>query len=166
MRTIANKRITTNFSLHEIIEGQLPPEGVAMNWKNIHEFRQEEWERHVGFIQSLRNSINGEFKAKNGGREIGLAVTSGWRCLEWEHFRKRSGKSQHCVGVAFDVQPTQCRPALAVEIMDHFHKIFNRRERGHFGGYARSFPEYSNSELKKIGFLHFDFRGMVARWEY
>lgn len=164
-KTIPNQKLTANFSLYEFIEATLPKEAVAMNWKHINEFREAEFIKLANFLQSLRNSINQQFRAENNGNEIGLQITSGFRCKAWEHFRKRSGNSQHTIAAA-DIQPTNCPPQLAVKIMDYFFKKHNPRTGGHFGGFAIKRPEIKDGKIIRIGFLHYDLRGWVARWEY
>lgn len=165
MRTIPNRKITDNFSLYEFIEATLPAEAVALNWKHISEFREAEFIKLANFLQSLRNSINQQFRAENNGNEIGLRITSGFRCKAWERLRKRSGDSQHTIAAA-DVQPTNCSPQLAVKIMDHLCKKYHPRTTGHFGGFAIKRPDIENGRILRIGFLHYDLRGWTARWEY
>ena len=166
MKTIPNRKLTNNFSLYEFIEAQLPPEAIALNWKHISEFKEAEYVKLANFLQSLRNSVNQQFRAENGGREIGMRITSGFRCKAWEHLRKRSGDSQHTIGAAADIQPTNCSPELAIKIMDYLYKKYYSRTTGHFGGFAIKRPDIEKGKIIRIGFLHYDLRGWTARWEY
>ncbi len=168
MKTIPNRNLTDNFTLYEFIEGQLPPQGIAMNWKNISEMDVDRYATVVApHAQFIRNLINREFRNDLSNKEIGLQITSGWRCLDWEYFRNRSGKSQH-VHAAYDAQPIGCSKAMAVAIIAWLFAKYNDRKTGHSGGFAIKKPTRFKSKpgVEKVGFVHFDFRGYPARWDY
>lgn len=165
MKTIPNKKLTDNFWLYEFIEANLPPEGIKMNWDNIDQFSEKEALKMAEFLQKIRELINIVFRDKNGNQEIGIRITSGWRCKEWELFRNRSGKSQHVICAA-DIQPTNCSNELAVEIIKYLYHVFSPRETGHKGGFAIKEPTYKDGQIVAVGFAHFDLRKSVARWEY
>jgi len=165
-RSIPNRKITANFSLYEFIEAQLPNIAVDLNWKHINEMNIRNYEFLAGFLQTLRDDINQTYQKHNNNKAINLTVTSGFRCKEWEHTRKRTGESQHCVGAAADVQPTNCSLKLSAKIMNDYYKLFSPSTGWH-GGFAIKLPEYdSKGNVLKPGFLHFDLRGSYARWTY
>lgn len=164
-RDLPNLKLTANFSLYEFIEAQLPPEAVELNWQHINEMDWPRIEQLANFLQNLRNDMNQVWRAANGGREIGIQITSGFRCKAWELIRKRPGSSQHCTA-AVDIQPTGCPPEMAAEILRYYHKKY-KTGNGWFGGLAIKDPEYDKSgRILKVGFLHFDQRGYNARWQY
>jgi len=163
MRTIPNRKLTDNFWLYEIIEAQLPKEAVELNWKHIDEFDEANAKKIAEFIQSIRDLINIKFWNRQDG--IGLRITSGFRCKEWEQIRGRSGNSRHTKSDAVDVQPI-CPPELAVEIIQYLYEIFSPRKTGHRGGFAIKKPTYQDGKIIAVGFAHFDLRPTVARWEY
>jgi hypothetical protein len=162
MKTIPNRKLTNNFSLYEFIEGAMPPEGVATNWKNIAQMNIAKIEEAANHAQTMRNLINREFKSDTGAAEIGLTITSGWRCKEWELKRGRSGNSQHLIA-AYDAIPSNCSKEQAANIINW---LFQRFRRNYNGGLAIKQPTLENGKIKLPGFIHFDFRGYVARWEY
>lgn len=164
MRTIPNRKLSPNFSLYEFIEAQLPAEAIALNWQHIHEMKIDEFERLAKFLQQIREDINQKYRAVNKGKEIALRITSGFRCKAWELIRTRSGNSMHCQLAAADVQPINCTPELAVEILSYFH---TKLMRTHEGGLAIKHPDYyKDGRVLRIGFIHFDLRGYRARWTY
>jgi len=168
MRTIPNRPITRNFSLYELIESSLPSVAVKLNWQNIDQFmvNLQQWEALAHYLQTIRNMINSEFRSGNGGNEIGVHLTSAFRCRQWEIRQKRNGSSQHCVGAAADIQPSRCSNRMAVDIMQWLHQRHWPRDSGHHGGFAIKHPTYRNGIIILTGFLHYDLRGNVARWTY
>ncbi len=168
MRTIPDRKLTNNFSLYEFIEAKHNRQAVAMNWNNIHEMNIALFEKVVApFFQTLRHRINQNFKSDTGADQIGITITSGWRCVEWEVFKKRSGKGQHPIG-AGDGQPSNCSPEMAVEIIAWVKAEYWPNKTGHNGGFAIKEPTYDpkSGELIKAGFFHFDFRNGSVRWLY
>ena len=164
-----NRKLTDNFSLYEFIESSLPKQAVDLNWQHIDQFsvNLHTWESLAVELQKIRNIINLEYRQGNGGREIALKLTSAFRCKEWELIRGRTGSSQHCVGVAADIQPLNCSNSLAVEIMQWLYSRHHSRHNGWNGGFAIKQPTYTQGGIiEKIGFLHYDLRGYPARWEY
>jgi hypothetical protein len=162
-----NRKISHNFHLYEFIEAALPPQAVELNWEHISQFKEELYLKLASELQKIRNQVNIEFRTGNAGNEIGLRITSGFRCLEWELLRGRTGTSQHCVGAAADVQPVGCSDRMAVEIMYWLWDQHWPRQTGWPGGFAMSKPIYTQGGIiERIGFLHYDLRGQVARWEY
>jgi len=166
-RTLPDRSLTRNFRLYEFIESALPFQAVWLNWKYINEFQEHEYQRLAEYMQCVRNMINAEFRQGNGGNEIGIRVTSGFRCLAWEMIRNRPGTSQHTVLAAADIQPTGCRPAMAVEILAWLFQKYSPISHGHKGGFAIKNPTLdANGKILSVGFAHFDLRAQVARWEY
>ena len=166
-KPIEDSQVTRSFRLYEFIEASLPVLAVKLNWKHINEFKQGEFQRLAEHLQCVRNVVNAEFRQGNGGREIGMRVTSGFRCLAWEILRGRPGTSQHTVLAAADIQPTGCPPLMAVEIIAWLNQKYGPRKTGHMGGFAIKKPTYnSQGKVVAVGFAHFDLRGYVARWEY
>ena len=161
MRNIPDKRLTKNFMLYEFLEAQLPFEAISLNWKYIQEGDIFGWELLALEFQKLRGLINENFKSDIGFDDIGIRVTSGYRCKEWELLRGRSGDSQHtkCAG---DIQPTNCSRELAVKIL---HWIYSKYNEFWLGGLAIKNPSKEGNALL-IGFVHLDTRGNRARWSY
>ncbi len=162
MRTEPNRKLSKHFSLYEFIEGTtMPKAGHEMNWKYFSECDQDSLELLAYHLEVVRKWTNDNFKLKNKGRTIGLAVTSGFRCLFWERLRGRSGLGQHPYAKAADVIPTNVPKELSDEIIKWWDKIYSPREGGWNGGFAILNPTSTTS-----GFGHFDIRGTVARWTY
>lgn len=162
MKTIQNRKLTHNFDLYEFIEGKLPKEGVAMNWKNIAQMDLKKIEEAAKHAQSIRDLINKEFLSDTKSPEIGLQINSGWRCREWELKQGRSGNSQHVIA-AYDAVPTNCSLSQASSIIGW---LYHRFSRSYNGGFAIKKPTFENGKMTLPGFVHFDFRGHMARWEY
>jgi hypothetical protein len=160
-KTLDNRQLTRNYTLYEFIEGQLPEPGKDMNWKNITQMDIKNMEKAAAHAQSVRDLINNMFKSDTGGKEIGLRITSGWRCKEWELHQGRSGNSQHVIA-AYDAQPVNCSKKQAAAIIWMLFLHFKNYE----GGMAIKKPTMQGSEVLAVGFIHFDFRGTKARWEY
>lgn len=162
MRNLKNIQLTPNFSLYEMIEGKLPPEGVAMNWENIALVDLSRIQEAAEHAQLIRDLINQNFKSDTGKSEIGLQINSGWRCREWELYRNRSGESQHTIA-AYDAVPVNCSLKQAAEIIAWLHY---KHYRHYNGGLAMKKPKIKAGEIVSAGFIHFDFRGVKARWTY
>jgi hypothetical protein len=161
-KTLDNRQLTSNYTLYEFIEGQLPDTGKMMNWKNIAQMDIKGIEKAATHAQSIRDLINKNFKSDTGGKEIGLRITSGWRCKEWELHQGRSGNSQHVIS-AYDAQPVNCSMLQSSEIIGWLKKQF---EADYKGGLATKLPSFSKGMMITAGFIHFDFRGTKARWTY
>lgn len=157
MKTYPNNKLTKNFFLYEFIEARMPFEAIAMNWQHIDQFNLEMYEKLALELEKIRKKINGAFSSDLELGEIGLRITSGFRCKEWELFRGRSGNSQHTI-CAVDLQPINCSQKQAIDIMRWISG-----ELGHtwLGGLALHPPGG-----KGIGFVHLDTRGAKSRWEY
>lgn len=158
-----NRRITEHFWLYEFLFGsELPKLGHELNIKSIDEFDDFDVEGLAEDLEALRSEVNFIFKEKNGGKTIGLEITSGFRCLAWEIYRKRSGQSRHRWD-AVDFRPTNVSKELSQEIIWWLHKRYSPRIGGWEGGFAIAEPDL---EKGKTGFVHIDRRDKIARWTY
>lgn len=137
-----------------------------MNWENISEFDIEKAQQIANLIQAKRDDINKAFKEKNKFQDIGLTITSGFRCKAWEAHQGRSGNSRHTQSDAMDIQPIKCSKELAVEILQYLFEKGKSTRTGHLGGFAIKKPSYKDGKVMAVGFLHYDLRGVYARWEY
>lgn len=178
LRTLPDTKLSRYFSRYEMIEAKLPvvsdnrgniiADAKAMNWKNIAEYNEARYVALCLRMDEVRISINKQFRSDvNTSRDIGLLVTSAFRCREWELYRRRSGTSQHCVGAAVDVQPTNCSPELSVKIIAWLKDKYWPTTSGWKGGFAIKEPTMGRSgEISSVGFAHFDGRATNARWTY
>jgi len=148
-------QLTKNFHLDEFLNGTaLPGEAQAMNQEPTMEQLLS-----IGQISFAMQVVRNEVQKQFGSRFKGFVVTAGLRDLEWELKQGRSGRSQHVKGWAVDVQPI-CSYDDYLEI---FYWIFNKYKDNWKGGLAQKKPILSKG---KKGFIHFDLRHSIARWEY
>jgi len=167
-KIISNRKLTTNFWLYEFIEGALmPKKAIEMNWNNIEGFEKYKIQQMAEDAQCIRNQVNEEFKSKNGNKEIGIMITAGWRCVEWELYKGRSGKGRHPID-AFDWRPSNVSAELNDEILKWAYDKWFKRVGGWNGGFAIAWANREDKDPKKHlwGFAHHDRRGVVARWTY
>jgi len=160
-RPIENRRLTRNFHLYEFMEAHPTRDIVFIeqNWANWMEFENNyTYERNAEFAQKLRDVINERFISENGGKEIGLRLTSAFRNTTWEKARGRKGEHPR---TAMDVQPTNVTPQMAVRVLTWLHGYLV----DHDGGLAIKKPTYFNGKLQAVGFVHVDF-GRKRRWPY
>jgi hypothetical protein len=145
-----------------MIEGVLMGRtGHEMNWSHFCKFDHYKNIDLCEKMEVVRSLINKEFKSDSfSGKDIGLMVTSGWRCKEWEKYRNRSGNSQHVIA-AIDVVPTNVSKAVSDRIVYFLNDTYSNEVDGWMGGFAISNPGDSST-----GFAHFDVRGYRARWTY
>ena len=162
MRTINNYKLSDNFSFYEFIEGVfMGKAGHEINWKNIDQCDQEKQKEMALALQKVRKEINVNFKSDiDESKLIGLQITSGWRCKEWELLRGRSGLGQHPIAAA-DVVPTNVSKELSDKIILWLYDKYSSRTEGWEGGFAIKRPTKTTT-----GFAHFDIRSNNARWEY
>jgi len=158
MKALPNTQLTRNFHLYEFIEAQLPFEAVALNWKYITRFDMLKWEEMALELEKDRRLINEHHKPDLFGfDDIGIRITSGFRCIEWELLRGRSGLSQHTI-CAVDYIPTNVSRSKAIVILKWLYDI---QDKTWPGGLAIKHPEQM-----KTGFIHKDTRKELARWNY
>ena len=123
---IQNRQITENFKLFEFLYGAaLPPEAKELNKKHITEEVIANIEKIAVVAQQIRNHV---------GKP--MTITCGFRCLEWEKMRKRSGTSRHVVGDAIDFK------FAAKADMDQAFEFL----RDHNGGLSR-YPTFIHVDL-------------------
>ena len=162
MRSIENFKLSENFTLYEFIEGiNMPEEAIELNWENIDELNIDEAIQIAERVQKERDYVNEVFQEENGGVEIGFAITSGFRCLEWEHSQGRSGNGMHPKSKAMDIIPINVNKKLGDKIIKHLYTRNKSRQNGWYGGFAIKEPT-----PKSVGFVHYDNRREVARWMY
>ena len=153
-----NHKLTPHFTLFEYVEGTLPQRAIDLNWKNIAQCDLNKAILLLQKIEQVRADINANFVTDNPqGGEIGLNITSGWRCKEWELLQGRSGNGQHPIA-AVDVVPSNVSKKLSGEIMAYLEKKYWRTWGG---GFAIKKPTSITT-----GFAHFDNRADKARWYY
>jgi hypothetical protein len=112
-------------------------------------------ERIMNEAQIIRDWINAKYPQENN--KIGLRIVSGFRPVEWELYRKRSGKSQHTKGHAIDFIVVGVDAKKAQMYMN---EIYNRLVAIDWnGGLARLYKG------GRYGFIHIDLGGK-RRWEY
>ena len=167
METLVNKNLTKNIKLYEVIGGaSMPPEGVAMTWRLIAGFNEARMQAICKRVQEVLDIVNSVFRARNNNKPITFIIGSGYRPREWEILRGRSGNSRHVLSDALDIIPSNCSARLAVEIIQWMNTRYSPVTGGWNGGFAISPPIKTGTKIKRIGFAHFDNRGVVARWEY
>ena len=155
-----DERIAPNFTLREVIEW---PKHQAMNpldrakahemaLKALNQRTYENAKKIAKELQNARTLANARFPEMQG--RIGIKCLSWLRALEWELYRRRSGKSQHIHGHAVDYIVTNCghRTDEVMGWLFREYKDFN-------GGLARMVRN------DKYIFIHLDL-GPKRRWEY
>lgn len=161
MRTLKNRKLSEHFWLYEVIEGTvMSAEGHRLNWEHIDELNIQKQINLAVKLEEVRRAINKGFRWRNGNKEIGLQITSGWRCRAWELMRGRSGDGRHPLD-AWDVIPINVDKLLSDEIVRYMNSVYSPRIGGWKGGFAIKEPTATTT-----GFAHFDDRGVVARWSY
>jgi hypothetical protein len=164
MRTQQNKQLSKHFSLYEIIEGKaLSQRAIELNWKYISDFNEDRFTQLCLSLEQVRSEINALFRAKNEGKIIGLTVQAGYRCKAWELMQGRSGNGQHPVS-ALDVTPNVKCDNLRAEILQYLYDKYSPRSGGWSGGFAIGWQKPKGNFGR--GFVHFDNRPSIARWEY
>jgi len=173
MITLKNEKLSTHFSLYEVMEGRnLPAKAREMNWKAVAKFDIEAWRSFArNHLEYTRKWINDRYKSDTGSKVIRMVVLSGYRCLAWEKHKKRSGTSQH-TKVAVDWRPDErdCSAKLAEKIMADFHDAHENPKTGYRGGLAIAEPKTVQG-VRYSGFIHQDPRpikanGTYTRWTY
>jgi len=161
MRQIRNKQLTKHFWLYEFLEAELPSEAIAMNWDVINSDTVYKAELMALEIEKIRKLVNDNYKSDIGFQEIGLRITSGFRCREWELKRGRSGNSQHTI-MAADFQAINCSREMGANILSW---IFEKYDPWWCGGLAKKDPSKEGKRFF-LGFIHIDQRDIKARWIY
>jgi hypothetical protein len=170
MRTLPNRQLSRYFDRYNVLEGTaMPMQARQLNWKNVKDYLDKE-PRYIELLQQLDLVImdmQSWLQSEKGITEtITLAISSGYRCLEWERIRKRSGQSQHCIGAAVDVYPVS-HAFQPIDLMAVMNYLDNKHRKTWKGGFARKVPTVDKQgRLISIGFIHFDNRPFPARWNY
>lgn len=142
---IKDQQLSRNFRLHEFLY-----KATAMPSAS-HELMKKEFNFEILFelskvanqLQTIRDFVN-----------VPLVITCGFRPIEWDKNRGRSGKSTHCKGQAADFFS---HSIPLKELFDMTKKIF---------------PYHGVAMNKTQHFIHFDTyipsiqRGQGRRWEY
>ena len=169
MRTIPDTQLSRYFTRYNIIEGTAMSQKARMlNWQHIDQYLKNE-ERFISLCQRLDQVIidlSAHYRKELADLyTLTLAVSCGFRCLEWEKLQKRSGNSQHTIGAALDVYViTNTLTINPIEVMQYLNKHYWNTWKG---GFAAKAPTYDKQgKLRSIGFLHFDNRPFQARWHY
>ncbi|MBG0782017.1 MAG: hypothetical protein H0S84_07100 [Bacteroidales bacterium] len=170
MRTLPNRQLSRYFDRYNVLEGTaMPMQARQLNWINVKDYLDKE-PRYIELCQQLDLVIMDMQSwlkhEKDITETITLAISSGYRCLEWERIRKRTGQSQHCIGAAVDVYPVSSFLSQnnLISVVSH---LYNKYQKVWPGGFAVKQPSYDSSgKLKNIGFLHFDSRPVKVRWQY
>jgi len=177
-KSITNYKISNNFYLYEFIESQgLTGNGSDLNWKYINSLTETERGCFVQLIEmaclkleEIRKFANSELNSNN----IGIRISTGFRCLEYELSKGRSGKSQHCEKIAVDFTLTNITNDKVYDNLMNACYLYIDGAKGNrwMSGLARLLD---SERKRKWRFIHIDFRiaedkhlkrGYGARWEY
>jgi hypothetical protein len=158
-----NEQIQPNYILDEFIRVFGVPKATEINYQDITTEHIARIKTVVApFIQQLRNKVNAKFQAENG-KEIRLMVSCCFRSKRWDILQNRSGLGEHPKANAGDIYPTNCKDDNMY--LKVFYFIASELAT-HNGGFAIKFPTFENGKIKTFGFIHVDFRGTFARWNY
>lgn len=179
-KVLLNRQLTTNFSLYEFIEGvAMPRPSVQMNWDAIEQMNAaeraafvERYQKVANRLQALRVEINKRFKQRNGNTDIGLRITSGFRCSKWEESKGRGKNSRHSLSAADFTVMNVKDDSLYNEIMEACWNIVDSQLRGIGGAgtYKADVLQQANNVMYKkrpFRFIHIDHEASRAtRWHY
>lgn len=158
--------LTTNFQLKEVYEwpkhqANMTPADKAKATELAKKALNSTTQSHAKIaaveLQRLRGQVNKEFPEFSGN--IKIVALSWLRPVEWEHYRKRSGKSQHIYGHGVD---------FIFEAPGATRDDINKMMAWAWNNYTGSWPG-GLARLKRFGnysFIHLDHRTGRARWEY
>jgi hypothetical protein len=157
------EKIQPNYIIDEFIRIHGVPDATEINFADIKPEHVNRIKTVLApFTQDLRNKINQQFQAANG-REIGLRVVCGFRSERWDKMQGRSGAGEHPKANAIDILPINCKDDNTY--LQVFYWIAAQMAQ-HKGGFAIKFPTFSGGKIATFGFIHIDFRGTIARWNY
>jgi hypothetical protein len=158
-----NEQIQPNYILDEFIRVFGVPKATEINYQDITAEHISRIKTVVApFIQQLRNKVNAKFQAENG-KEIGIRSVCCFRSKRWDISQNRSGLSEHTKANGDDLLPINCKDDNMY--LKVFYFIASELAQ-HNGGFAIKFPTFENGKIKTFGFIHIDFRGTFARWNY
>ena len=144
-----DKKLSKNFSLREFVEAKdIHPSYYPNFWEALKKNKehQENLAKLANRLQKVRKKLNEVFRTPG---EIKLVITSGYRPVEYEYIKGRSGKSQHTLGKAADFVPS------ADNIKIPLVQIYRLIEPDWAGGLSLYLSD---------GFIHGDIRGFRVRW--
>jgi len=139
-------KLTEHFTLQEFMEGAgLSVAAFSNNWKTLTYNLEQEAVKTCEVLEKIRKDIN-----KMAGVECGLLITSGYRSLEWEKMRGRSGKSQHTLCRAADWQVVSKHLSFnsRVALMEQWYKA-------NYGTWQGGLS-IKKSKGQSMGFVHID----------
>lgn len=164
-----DKKLTANFDLYEFIEASPLPNQrfLKMNWENINEFSIKNAINLALCLQRIRDHINHKFKDRIKG-ELGIKITSAFRCVAWEKYRGRSGEGAHPKTLAVDFAVVNIDKSdidKEVFVMRYLYKIM---QLVHPGGLAIKKHTVRRGKITRKGFLHYDIlvSPPFRRWSY
>lgn len=158
-----NEQIQPNYILDEFIRVYGVSKATEMNYQDIKP-------EHIATIknvlapavQNVRNAVNIYFKEVNGS-EIGIRVVCAFRTKRWDISQGRSGNGEHPKCNAIDIMPINCKDDdMYLKVFYLIASSFSDSD----GGFAIKMPTFENGKIKTYGFIHKDFRGFKARWNY
>lgn len=178
MRAIKNFKLTNNISFYEYMEGTLPSKAIKWNWETFDKMSESEKESFIDRakkiaqeVQKERDFLNDNYRNENNRQEFTIIVSCGFRCLEWELYKGRSGKGQHPIA-AIDFKIG----SISIELSAKMIKvIYDRRYKTWMGGFAIKESTFEKGKMINSGFVHIDNRtpnregkqrGYGARWTY
>lgn len=135
---IKDEKLTPNFSLHEFIYPKLAGD-------EIKSYVDEDYGSEI-FLNIIRIAERLQVIRDYFGKP--LIINSGFRPVNWEKKKGRSGASQHSFGLAVDFY---VKDIPLEEVYDFIQKTFK------IGGRAIN---------KTDNFIHLDARGNFAIWTY
>lgn len=138
---IQNRQLSKNIRLYELLHEAeaMPKESHELIIKNVNSSIVLELEKLAYFLQLIRD----EFQKP-------LIIKAGFRPVEWEKLKGRSGNSQHCLGKAADFDI----PGIPLE-----------RIHGYCLG---RFPTFGIASSQEMLFIHLDTctEPSRRRWTY
>ena len=164
-KTYYNPQLSEHFLLKEYLEGKsMPKKAIGLSYRDYNIEADNYIRKNISLIESIREWANYEFLFEVN-EEIPVIILSGFRSVEWEKLRGRSGNSQHTIG-AVDLRFDVSDELNSKIIRAMYDKLHNDR---YMGGLA------INKSNNLYSFLHIDFRlpsaqhkarGYGARWMY
>jgi hypothetical protein len=107
-------------------------------------------------LDDIQDALNAAYIMQYGGK-LKLIITSWFRPIEWEIYRKRGGGSQHVLGHGIDLSVIGCNANDYNQIMETLFNLLVKMNWN--GGLARLVRS------GRYSFIHLDL-GNKRRWEY
>ncbi len=161
-----NETLTENFKLKEFVhwaDNSLTMSESDIQLANHLAYDHFTYENYVmykmmaNYLEIIRYAAHVD--NMGSGHDFGIIITSGFRPKSWEHYRGRSGGSQHTIcAVDFVVY----NMSLNKRDYEYTLKAYKDLHEDEFnGGLAVKYTDDNNGAI----FCHIDF-GRKARWEY